>query len=100
MYLELFLASTLMAAGNITFGRFEEGTPRWRRLLKLTLLLVVTAILSKLFGRNWTLVFIFGAGLLGLTIHTIWCRRHGIGVWSAEPRKKYFELRGWKWPES
>ena len=98
MYLELFLASTLVAVGSIIFGRFEEGAPRWRRLSKLFLFLAVTAIVSKVFGRTWALLWIFSAGLWGFSVHTRWCKRHGVGVLSAEPRKKYYQLRGWKWP--
>jgi len=98
-YFELFLASTLIAVGSIIFGRFEEGVPRWRRLLKLVLFLSVTALLSQTVSRVAALLWIFGAGVLGLSFHIWWCKRHGIGIISAEPRAKYYQLRGWPWPE-
>ena len=29
------------AVGNVLFGNFEEGTPKWRRLLKLALVMAL-----------------------------------------------------------
>jgi len=98
MYLELSLACALIAVGCIIFGRFEEGIPRWRRILKLILFVGVAALISKTAGREWSLVWIFGGGIAGLTFHIWWCKKNGIGIVSAEPREKYYQLRGWKWP--
>jgi len=35
MWFEMAVVSTVFPVGNILFGNFEEGTPRWRRLLEL-----------------------------------------------------------------
>jgi len=35
----------------------------------------------------------------GLTVHFMWCRRHGIDPVHATPRRKYYALRGWTWRE-
>ena len=99
MYFELFVASTFIAVGCIIFGRFEEGTARWRRLLKLAFFIGVTGFLSQIAGRTGALLWIFGAGVLGLSFHIWWCKKHGIGVLSAEPKEKYYQLRGWEWPK-
>lgn len=96
MWFELFLASLVIAVGSIVFGHFEERTPKWRRLLKLGMLLGVTAALAATAGRPWALGFVFGLTALGSGIHFWWCHKHGIHPLSAQPRDKYYALRGWK----
>jgi hypothetical protein len=32
MWFELAVVATMFAIGNIVFGHFEEGTPKWRRM--------------------------------------------------------------------
>ena len=95
MFLELFLSAAIMGVGNIIFGVFEEKTPTWRRVLKYILVILITFILSRSVGRFWTLVWVFGAPLMGLSFHFWWCKKHGIGIFSAEPKEKYYKLRGW-----
>ena len=96
MYFDLFLAATLLATGSMIFGHFEEKTPLWRRLSKMVMYLGVTALLSWTVGRPWSLIWVLGFLILGMTYHVWWCRKYGIGVLSGEPRDKYYELRGWK----
>lgn len=36
------------------------------------------------------------AAALGLTAHVVSPRHHGMDPWTAEPRDKYYALRGWK----
>lgn len=96
MCLELALASGIVALGSILFGRFEEGTPRWRRVRKLVSFLGITALISATAGRSWALVWVLGVPALGTAFHIWWCRKHGINAWTVEPRDKYYELRGWK----
>ncbi|MFQ5777911.1 MAG: hypothetical protein ACE5IP_07880 [Terriglobia bacterium] len=96
MYLELGVAAVLAVVGMIVFGRFEEKTARWRRALKWAIYFGLTILLSRLAGRWWALAWVIGLPALGLTFHAWWCRKHGIGILSAEPREKYYALRGWK----
>lgn len=96
MYFDLFLAATLLAAGSMAFGHFEEKTPLWRRLSKLVMYLGVTALLSWTVGRPWSLIWVLGFPVLGMTYHVWWCRKHGIGVLSGEPKDRFYELRDWK----
>jgi len=96
MYFDLFVAALLFALGAMIFGRFEERTPLWRRLLKLALFLVITALISHNAGRPWSLVWIIGMFAIGISFHVWWTKTHGIGVFSPEPREKYYQLRGWK----
>ena len=95
MFLELFVAAALLVVGLILFGRFEEETPRWRRILKDAFFIGMTALVSATAGREWAFAWIAFAGALGLSVHAWWTRRHGIGFWTAEPRDRYRELRGW-----
>lgn len=95
MYFPLFIAATLMAAGCMIFGHFELHTPLWRRLSKLIAFLGITAIIANLAGTAAALVWIFVMFGIGLGFHTWWTRKHGIGFLSAEPRAKYYALRGW-----
>jgi hypothetical protein len=36
---------------------------------------------------------------LGLVVHLVWCRKNGIDPLRATPRRRYYEMRGWDWPE-
>lgn len=98
MYLELFVATALLASGQSLFVHFEERTPPWRRFLKVLLFVALTAALSHFFGRAAALAGIFGLLMVGMTFHVVWTVRHGIHPLTAEPRKKYYQLRGWEWP--
>jgi hypothetical protein len=81
--------------GFTVFGHFEEETSKWRRLSKWATYLGTVALLSKTAGRPWTFVWIFGGPAFGAGFHFWWCRRHGINPITAEPKDKYYELRGW-----
>ncbi len=35
---------------------------------------------------------------VGLAFHLWWCRKHGIDPLTAEPKERYYELRGWGRP--
>jgi hypothetical protein len=95
MYFELFIAAALLCLGEIVFGRFEEGSPRVRRILKMTVFFGVTALLSRLAGRAAALAWVFGAMALGLSVHGWSTRRNGIRFFSPEPWDRYRALRGW-----
>jgi hypothetical protein len=95
MYFELFIAAALLCLGEIIFGRFEEGSPRVRRVLKMTMFFGLTALLSAYGGRTAALAWVFGAMALGLGVHGWWTRRNGIGFFSPEPWDRYRQLRGW-----
>lgn len=48
---------------------------------------------------HWALLFPIIMTALGSLSHFIYCRREGIHPLYATPRRKYYELRGWKWQE-
>ena len=94
--MDVAIVAIIFALGNILFGHFEEGVPKWKRVVKCLLVLGLVAIISAKVGRVWVYALI-GVMLLGAgIIHVWWLPRHGINGWTGEPREKYYELRGWK----
>ncbi len=96
MFEDLFIASTMHLIGHIFFGQFEERTSKLRKLTKVAFLLGITALLSSTVGRPWSLLWVVGMFSIGMTFHVWWTIKHGINPWTAEPREKYYALRGWK----
>jgi hypothetical protein len=92
---ELWLASLIGATGIALFRQFEEKTPLWKRLSKWAVYFGLATLLSRTLGRPWSLVWMFGLPAFGTAFHVWWCRKHGINILTAEPRDKYFKLRGW-----
>ena len=98
MLFDLTLVALLLAVGNVAFRHFDPDKPLWRRLLKSLFTLAITAAISHYFGRTGVLIAI-GIALLPLIyVHAIWLPRRGINGWTAEPRDKYYALRGWPPP--
>jgi hypothetical protein len=96
MWIDVAIVAIIFALGNILFGHFEEGVPKWKRATKFLLVMGLVALISATVGRTWVFVLI-GAMLLGaVIIHAWWLPRHGINGWTGEPKEKYYELRGWK----
>lgn len=100
MWFEVSVVATGFAIGNILFGHFEEGTPKWRRLLKFVIVVGLTVGTSSLAGRRWAFLILALALIAPLVIHLWWLPKHGINGWRGEPKDKYYELRGWKHPPS
>jgi hypothetical protein len=80
----------------MTFGHFEEQTPKWRRVGKYVLTLVLICSLSYFFSRTVAMsvlgLFIFPF----LYIHGYYLpRKKGINGWTGEPKRRYYEFRGW-----
>lgn len=96
--LELSVLLILQTLGTSLFARFEVETPVSRKLLKWGILIGGTVGLYFLVG-HWALVLPLTLMALGSTFHLMYCRRKGIHPMYATPRRKYYELRGWKWQE-
>jgi hypothetical protein len=94
--IELLIYIAIVVPGLMIFGRFEEHTPLWRRFLKHALVLGITYALYTTLGRPWSWLWLLFMGALGMTLHFWWTRKHGIHPITAEPREKYYALRGWK----
>lgn len=96
--LELIVLLGMMLVGVEVFAKFEVETPAWRKILKWSIVIGLTLGAYGFVG-HWALVFPIVAGVAGTTFHFVWCRRHGIHPLHATPRRRYYELRGWTWPE-
>ena len=92
--LELFILLLLSNLGQTLFAKFEIETPRWRKVLKWTILHGGTIGLYFLVG-HWALVFPLVGLAAGCIVHATWCRKNEIDPWNATPRERYYELRGW-----
>ncbi len=96
--LEWFSLLVVHVLGTSVFTPFEVETPWWRLTLKWSVVILLT-YLVYLWAGHWALLVVAALGLAGGTVHFTWCRRHGIDPWRATPRRKYYDLRGWAWPE-
>jgi hypothetical protein len=98
MWFEIAVVSTIFAVGNILFGHFEEGTPKWRRILKLVLFVAVGVGVSSWLGRAWFWALLGAMLVPVLVIHAWWLPSKGVNGWTGEPKARYYELRGWRLP--
>ncbi len=53
LWFDATVVLALFAMGSILFGHFEEHRPKWRRLLKVVIVLTVVLWLSATVGRAW-----------------------------------------------
>ena len=96
LWFEIAIVSIIYAVGNITFGHFEERTPKVRRLGKYLLTILFICGLSVYFGRSVALIVLSTFLLPVLYVHAYYLpRKKGINGWTGEPKSKYYEFRGW-----
>ena len=98
MKLELLVLLALSVIAQGSFAVFELETPAWRKILKWFALTGLTLGLSLVVG-HWALALPIALVTAGTIFHVRWCRRNGIDPFRATPRRRYYELRGWAWPE-
>lgn len=99
-WLDMSVFLFLILIAHILIGHFEDYKPKWRRVLKVVLSVVLFAVALSAFGRlsAW-LLFSVPVVVGGVIIHVWWLPKHGINGWTGEPREKYLALvRGRKWP--
>lgn len=95
MWMAVAITATIFAIGNILFGHFNEGTPKWKRVTKVLLVLAVVGVISAKAGPAWGLAPIGLMLVVAAVVHLWWLPRHGINGLTGEPREKYFALKGW-----
>lgn len=96
--LELFVLLIIQTTFISAFAKFETETPLLRKLVKWFVIDAVTIGLYYALG-HWAILFPILGVVPGIIVHFRWCKKNKINPWKATPRKKYFELRGWKWEE-
>jgi hypothetical protein len=94
LWFEVAVVMSLFAVGNILFGHFEEHKSKWRRLVKVGLMLVIVLGISVAFGRMWAFGVLAIPLLAAGVIHLWWLPKHGINGWTGEPKEKYYKLIG------
>lgn len=98
MEIELIELMVIQLLASNFFGRFEVETPAFRKIIKWLIIDGITIGLYYWF-YHWALIFPVVAMIPGTIYHFTWCKKNGIDPLKATPRKKYYELRGWKWGE-
>jgi len=98
-WFEVAVMGVLTAIGGILLGHFEAGAPKWRRVAKVFIGCGLAVLISATAGRVWFFVFLGVIAVLVVVVHAWLLPRKGINGWTAEPREKYYALRGWKLPE-
>ena len=94
--LALFIFHTL---GFSVFGKFQTETAWWKLTLKWMVILMLIYCLYYFFGHTITLLTILLLAIIGVAGHTWWCIKNQIHPLNATPRRRYYELQGWKWLE-
>ena len=98
--MEIELAELLiiqLLASNF-FARFEVETPAFKKIIKWLFIYAITIGLYY-WLHHGALIFPLIALIPGTIYHFNWCKKNGIDPLKATPRKKYNDLRGWKWEE-
>lgn len=95
-WFEVAVICAIFGVGNIVFGHFEERTPKWRRITKLFVFVAVSCTISATAGRAWFFGLLGAMFVFAIVVHAWWLPRKGINGWTAEPRDRYYALRGWR----
>ncbi len=95
-WFEVAVVFGLCAVGNIALPGFAECEPKPRRIAKMLLGAALAVLISATVGRAWFFVALGVFAIALLVIHAWWLPRHGVNGWTAEPKEKYYALRGWK----
>ena len=82
----------IFAVGNILFGHFEAHRPKWQRLLKVVLFLVIVLGLSATVGRLWAFGFLMLPIFAAVYVHAWWLPKNGVNGLTGEPRDRYLQL--------
>jgi hypothetical protein len=96
LWFEVAVVSSIFAVGNMTFGHFEERTPKLRRIGKYLLILLLITMISFYWGRAVAMIVLGAALLPVIYVHGFYLpKKKGINGWTGEPKSKYYEFRGW-----
>lgn len=95
-WFDVAVVTSVFAFGSILFGHFEEHKTKSRRVLKLLMVSGLFVTVSATGGRQWAFALLAVPLAAALGIHLWWLPKHGINGWTGEPKKKYYELIGFK----
>ena len=95
LWFEIAIVSILILLGHIFLGHFEERSPKWRKLLKYLVTVVIIISLSIFLGRTIAFIILGLAFIPVIYIHAVLLPKKGINGWTGEPKSKYYDFRGW-----
>lgn len=95
LWFEIAVVSIFFLLGHIFLGHFEERSPKWRKILKYLLRLVIIISISIFFGRTTAPVILGITTIPVIYIHAVVLPKKGINGWTGEPKGKYYDFRGW-----
>ncbi|QQS31465.1 MAG: hypothetical protein IPM47_12640 [Sphingobacteriales bacterium] len=95
IWFDVAVISIMILFGHIFLGHFEERSPKWRKVLKYLVTLVIFISFSVYFGRLVAFIVLGLAIIPVVYIHAVYLPRKGINGWTGEPKSKYYDLRGW-----
>ena len=95
LWFEISVVTIFYLLGNIYFGHFEERSPKWRKLLKYIVTLIIIISVSILFGRTIALTILALTLIPLVYVHGVLLPKKGINGWTGEPKGKYYDFRGW-----
>jgi hypothetical protein len=96
LWFEIAIVSMIYAFGNILMGQFEEQTPKFRRVGKYILTVIIICSISVFFGRAVSMIFLALFIIPLIYVHGYFLpRKKGINGWTGEPKSKYYEFRKW-----
>ena len=96
--LELGILLVVQIVGTQIFAPFEIETNPVKKILKWLFIALLTIVSFYIIG-HWSILVLLFFPVLGLIYHIIFCKKNGIDIIKATPRRKYYDLRGWKWPD-
>src|SRR5436190_21986508 len=76
VWIDVAVVAGIFAVGNILFGHFESGTPKWRRVLKFVLVTGATALIASVAGHAGAALFVAALAAIGLSFHHPAATRH------------------------
>ena len=95
LWVEVAVVSIFFMLGHIFFGHFEERSPKWRKVAKYVVTLLIILTISIFAGRMYTFIFLGLCVLPVIYVHAILLPKKGINGWTGEPKSRYYEFRGW-----
>lgn len=94
-WFDINIVTFVFLLGNIFLGHFEERSPRWRKLAKYVATLILFMSIAICLGRGYAYLVLGLAFIPVIYIHAIVLPKKGINGWTAEPKSKYYDFRGW-----